>query len=106
MKIEYIANDGTRFDDEFECSDYEWKLKHPYLKDIKLYDKDNNVMEDIFSEWAYGRTQRIVVDNEEAVKSLQELSSYTGFCCYESVSSSGSWIYDVKSEIFVKEEKL
>ena len=104
MTTEYIANDGTKFDDELECADYEWGQKHPYLKDIKLYDKDNNRMEDVFSEWAYARTKRIVVENEEAAKSLRELGNYTGFCCYESVSSSGSWIYDKKNERFIKEE--
>ena len=42
MKIIYIAEDGTQFDDEFECESYEGKLNHPYLKNIVFYDiKDN-----------------------------------------------------------------
>ena len=28
MKIIYEAFDGTQFDNEFECEDYEWKLNH------------------------------------------------------------------------------
>ena len=28
MKTIYEANDGTQFEDKFECEDYEWKLDH------------------------------------------------------------------------------
>ena len=34
MKILYQADDGTRFDNEWDCEDYENKLNHPYLKNI------------------------------------------------------------------------
>ena len=39
MKIIYIADDGTQFDDEYACKDYEWKLNHPHLKDVHIFDK-------------------------------------------------------------------
>ena len=29
MRVVYIANDETQFDDGFDCEDYEWRLNHP-----------------------------------------------------------------------------
>lgn len=44
MKIEYVANDGTRFDNEIECLDYEVlivnaKNVNDTLKQVKEYCK-------------------------------------------------------------------
>lgn len=33
MKIEYIAEDGTRFDDEYECKDHERKMRYSAVND-------------------------------------------------------------------------
>ena len=102
MRVVYIADDGTKFDDEFECTDYEWKQSHPLLQYIKMYDKNGNRLTDLFSEETYGNVTRIFIESEEEAKALRELSNYTGFCCYESVNSSGLWLFDEKDERFVR----
>lgn len=38
MRTIYVADDGSIFDDEYECKDYEWELDHPHLKDVSVYD--------------------------------------------------------------------
>lgn len=102
MRIVYIADDGKEFDDEYDCDFYEWKLNHPYLKDINLYDKDNKKLDDIFSETTYSETEKVVVLNENAIKDLHDLSIYTGFCLYEDITECGEWIFN--GDIFVKEK--
>lgn len=93
MRTVYIADDGTQFDDEFECEDYEWKLNHPHLKDVRCYDKDGNELKNIFSENTYGYSQKIIVPTDEAARDLQELSKYTGYCYYGHIAESGTWVY-------------
>ena len=102
MRILYIADDGKEFDDEFECTDYEWKLNHSHLKDIGFYDKDNNELTDIFTEETYSITERVVVSNETALKELQEFADYTGFCCYEDIIECGEWTFNYDKGTFVK----
>ena len=102
MKIIYIADDGKEFDNEFDCEDYEWKLNHPYLKDICFYDKDNNNLVDIFTDDAYGKTERVVVSSENALKDLQEFADYTGFCCYGDIVECGEWIFNEEKCTFIK----
>ena len=102
MRVVYIADDGKEFNDEFECLDYEWILNHPYLKDIHFYDKDNNKLDDIFSQDVYCKTERVVVPNENAVKDFQDFADYTGFCCYKRIVERGEWIFDNESGMFVK----
>ena len=101
MKTIYIAYDGTQFNDEYACEDYEWKLDHPHLKDVHIFDKDGNKLEDIFSEDTYSYSEKIVVTSSEAVKDLQELSVYAGYCCYKSIDRVGTWKYDEEKERFV-----
>jgi hypothetical protein len=102
MKIIYIADDGTQFDDKFNCEDYEWKLKHQNIKDVHVFNKDGIEFEDIFSEDTYNQSTKIVVSSDEAARELQELGEYTGYCCYESINKAGEWIFDDKQETFVE----
>jgi hypothetical protein len=94
MRTIYIADDGTQFDDEYDCQDYEWKLKHPGLKDIIFYDMKDDVLEDIFSQTTYEDTMKIVVSTDEAVKDLYELGRYYGWCAYEDVTEAGTWVWE------------
>lgn len=102
MRIKYIADDGTEFDDETQCEDYEWKLNHPHLKDVHVFDEDGKEFEDIFSEDTYNQSAKIVVDNIEAVKDLQDLAEYTGYNCYEDINDVGEWRFDMHKETYVK----
>ena len=102
MRVTYIADDGREFDDEFDCLDYEWKISHPCLKDVCLYDKHDKKLDNIFSEETYYIADRIIVPNENALKDLQELAIYTGFFCYEDIVECGEWIFDYSKEAFEK----
>lgn len=102
MKIIYIADDGSQFDNEFDCMDYEWRLAHPNLKYIDFYDKDNNKLNNVLSEETYTSTEKIVVFNANALKDLQELAEYTGFCCYEDINERGIWIFDDEKGRFIR----
>lgn len=94
MRTVYIANDGTQFDDEYECQDYEFKLEHPHLKEILMFDKNKQPLDDIFSEDTYGNVYEIYVPTRETVRDLQALSVYTGFCEYEKIEDPGTYIYE------------
>lgn len=48
MKIIYIADDGKQFDNEWDCEDYEWKLNHPNLKDVHVFNEEGVEFENIF----------------------------------------------------------
>ena len=104
MKVIYIADDGKEFSSETECLDYEWKLKHSHLDEIHLYDEGNNKLVNIFSEDVYGRTMKVVVQTQEALKDLQELAQYTGFSCYYDITECGVWTFNESKETFVKLE--
>jgi hypothetical protein len=101
MRAIYIADDGTQFDDRFDCEDYEWKLNHPHLKDVHIFDKDGNKFDNVFSEDAYNYSDKIVVTSNGAVKDLHDLANYTGYCYYEHVNEVGEWRFDETKEKFV-----
>ena len=98
----YVADDGVLFYDEYECEAYEWKLNHPNLKDVHVFNKDGVEFEDIYSEDAYNYSEKIVVPNEEALRDLQELAHYTGYCCYEDIDKVGEWVFDKKRDTFIE----
>lgn len=94
MRTIYIADDGQEFDDEYECRDYEWILNHPHLKDIHFYDIKSRELNNVFSEETYNATDKVVVLNENALKTLQEFVHYTGYCSYEDIDECGEWIFN------------
>lgn len=102
MTVIYIADDGTQFNNEWDCEAYEWKLNHPHIKDILIFDKNGNKFEDNLSEDAYNYSTKIVISNEDTLRTIQDIASYTGYCAYESIDSIGEWTYDDKKDAFVK----
>ena len=100
MKTIYIADDGTQFDDEYDCKDYEWRLNHTHLAEVHIFNKDGFELEDIFSEDTYNHSAKIVVESREALKDLQDLAAYTGYCQYEDVDKVGEWKFDGHKERF------
>ncbi len=107
MRTIYIADDGKEFDNQFECEHYEWILSHQHLKSIKCYDKDDNKLKDIMEEDTYNYCYKIMVPTNEAVKELNDLADYTGYCYYSHITEAGTWIYAENEsgtdEWFVKE---
>lgn len=93
MRIIYEADDGTQFDDEWKCEDYEWKINHPHLKDVHCYNEEGKELENLFEEGTYNYSMKIVVPTDEAAKDLQELAHYTGYYYYAHITESGVWVY-------------
>lgn len=92
MKILYIADDGTQFEDEWECTDYEWRLAHPHLKEIKFLNAAGEpILSDPLEDITYNKTETVIVPNEAALQDLQDLADYTGFCDYMDIDSIGTW---------------
>lgn len=105
MKIIYIADDGTQFDDEFDCEDYEWKTNHPRLKEVHIFDKNGNEFENIFLKDAYNYSEKIIVPSDEAAREIRDLGAYTGYTCYEDISGAGIWVFDKHKETFIEVSK-
>lgn len=102
MRVIYIADDGKEFNEEYECLEYEWKLNHPFLKDIILYDEHDEKLDDIFSEDTYNMAEKIIVPNKMALNDIRELSDYTGFCAYDDIVECGEWVFNREKGTFVK----
>ena len=91
MKTIYIADDGTTFDNEFDCTDYEWKINHPCLNDIIMKDEHGKILTEMFSEDTYNTVYTIIVTNEHQVKDLHEFADYTGWVEYYNITKPGTW---------------
>ena len=106
MKTIYIADDGKEFDDEYECEEYEWRLKHPYLSLVCLYDKDGNrISDNVMSEDVYDRVEKIIINSPLELNDFIDFAAYSGFDAYESINAVGEWEYNEEEGLFVKCEK-
>lgn len=106
MRTVFIADDGTQFDDEWDCKDYEFR-KSLDLDSIEIYGK-YRTRYDPLSEDGYNKAVKIIVKTERAVSDLHKIAKYTGFTLYEDVNSVGTWIFkehDAFRQEFVKEEE-
>ena len=92
MRVLYIADDGTEFDDSWDCEDYEWRQNHKALNSITFLDENNNVLNDPMSDETYNSAETIIVPTDEAAKELRELGEYAGWF-YDSITSAGVWMF-------------
>ena len=97
MRIVYIADDGTQFDDEWDCRDYEFR-KTLDLCDIEVYDENGLRLMDVFDEDAYNKAVKVVAKTEKAVSDLHKIVDYTGFVVYGDIDSPGTWIFEDNKE--------
>lgn len=93
MRTAFIADDGTVFDDEWDCKDYEFR-KTLDLCDIEVYDENGLRLMDIFDEDAYNRAMKVVARTEKAVTDLRKIVDYTGFVMYGDITSPGVWVFE------------
>lgn len=89
----YIADDGTRFEDEFRCREYELGLS---LRGsgLTFYNKNGEVVDDaetiLDAETIYG----LEIEDEKALKVLKNLNDWNGM--YYDIDSTGHWKYVIE----------
>lgn len=102
MKTVYIADDGKKFEDEYECRKYEFCISHPHLKTIELYDRHGKKLTNPLDGKTYFNFTKIIIHSEEELTDLYNAADYTGFTGYYDIKSSGTWVFDQDKEKFVK----
>lgn len=102
MKTLYIADDGKKFENEYECCNYEFGISHPHLKTIELYDRHGKKLTNPLDDETYFNFTKIIIHSEEELTDLYDAADYTGFTGYYDIESSGTWVFDQDKEKFVK----
>lgn len=96
MKIIYEADDGTRFDDRFDCEFYEESKRHHHLKDVTFYDEEGkqySINDDWTDDSIYNNCYGIDIHNKEELEDVIWLGKYMGWCeFYEFLNEPGHWI--------------
>ena len=97
MKVisKYIAEDGKVFNSKKECQDYENEIKLKEFKDIKnikFFDENGNLFEDVESTlfYVYTNFYKVIIPTKEDYKALKELFNKEGYYLSE-ISSEGTW---------------
>lgn len=102
MRVIYIADDGTEFDNKYDCEDYEWEKEHSNILSVHFYDKNGHRLHSCFTEEDYMRIVKIVIDTKEEINDLWALADYTGFCNLRDVTEVGTWLWHDEPGTFVK----
>ena len=108
MEVIYKAFDGTCFDNEYDCEDYEWQKQHEEaFKDLIFYDKDENIISTSkLSEETYSKVMHIEIKSQEALQALHDISDYTGFLNYDDPEDVGDWVwYDDGTDGYFKKKE-
>ena len=94
MKVIFEAFDGTQFDDEEECIDYENKFEHSSVFDIAFFNKEGNeyYISDLYDESAYNNAERVIVHDEKELKDLAWITKENGWCEFEQIDDVGEWV--------------
>ncbi len=96
MKIIYQAEDGTTFDNEFDCLAYEETKTYNFIYSIDFFDsfgdKYSIVKENLFNDNWYYSCEKIHIHNQDELSELLRLSRDCGWCeFYEQIDSVGVW---------------
>lgn len=96
MKVIYEAFDGCKFDDQWQCEDYENAQLHLGLSTIDFYTSNNNkfliTYDNLTSENIYNNCEKVHIHNEEELKDFLWLAEYTGWCEWNQINSPGFWV--------------
>ena len=108
MRVIHIAEDGTLFDNEFECRDYEFIISLKDIKKISCYNDDCELMTDLLSQDTYDYGNTIIIETLEALKTFHKIADYCGWCEWDRIDSVGIWKWqdDGFYEKFIKIKEL
>lgn len=107
--VKYVAFDGTEFDDEDECLDYEFETKaKEYTEYFALYNRDRKPIKFCADDRTLEYTNYIVVKTEKVVSFLDDWMIDYG--CYSTIGKAadlacienriGLWMWDEEEEIW------
>ena len=103
MKIisKYVADDGTEFDNEFDCINYEFYQKSKLFNiNIKVYNGRKRIHGDIWTDDVYNTCTRVVIEDDYDLKFIKLIQDYCGF--YIDINSVGVWKWDSEKQCFKK----
>lgn len=99
MRVIYEALDGKQFDNEWECYNYEFILKHKEMFNIEFFDEKDNLYkitetdDPCIVDKIYQYTEKVKIHNERELSDLMALSEDYGWCEFEDyITSPGFWI--------------
>ena len=102
MRTVYIADDGTQFEDMYECEAHEAMGKHPELFDILLFNsKDERYQitkKNFNDDHIYEDAERICVMTDAEVACLQWFAEWHGYSEFEQITEPGVWIRTTPSD--------
>ena len=93
MRTVYIANDGTQFDNKYECETYEFNLT---ISDhnLKFYDAGGTLLDyPIIDSRIYNLSDKVIVPDEQSLDVLRKVSYANGWCEFDYIDSIGVWEY-------------
>ena len=104
MKKIYQADDGTIFNDEDSCIQYEFiysisTVPLPVMRDKDNYDIDYSPL-DLISDDLFNSVYLIEIETQEQVDLMNKVSNFAGF--YDDIDSIGTWAYSDALSKFVK----
>lgn len=94
MKVvsKYIAEDGKVFNSRKECQEYENKINFKDIKNIKFFDVNGNLFEDVESTLfhVYTNFYKVIIPTKEDYNALKQLFQKEGYYL-NGISSEGTW---------------
>ncbi len=101
MKILYQSNDGLIFDSESLCLNHENSLIHSALFSIVFYNKTNTPYKiekkDIYNDEVYQQCEKVIIHNNKELDDFMWLAEECGWCEFEDINSTGTWIRKTNS---------
>lgn len=95
----YKANDGTQFDNEFDCELYELNkliMENP----LKIYGDHNKRLKNPASSSTWGDAKRVIINTEKELETMKAIQEWTGY--YYDINSIGTWKWSNIRETFIK----
>lgn len=103
MKTVYMADDGTQFDNKYDCEDYEFGMKMKLPKSgLKFKNLFGTELSRIHSEQTYMDANIIEAPTKEDVELLHKIAEVAGFELYLEINSPGVWIWYGPTRSFKK----
>ena len=96
MEIIYRSNDGTLFDNEFDCLLYEEIKTFGHIYSIEFFTKHNKIFitkDNLFDDQNYYYCEKVIIHNQEELTEFIRLADYCGWCeFYEQINAPGVWV--------------
>ena len=102
----YIADDGTEFDDRFECDEYE-NRNNPEINNVRFFNSNGSEVKFSSNDNFFTDINKIIINDGNQYQAFKKVTNFYGWH-FDEINQPGTWMWvdELKLDRFIRVDDI